>query len=67
MLEYGHLKRCDQERSDCFAYLVGRCNALNNTKFEPGRVCPFYKNRDKMPGFANYFLTYIARKENEKE
>ena len=56
---YQSLKVCSQNKRDCFAYLTGRCNCLNNTHFEYGRECPFYKSRDKMPDFDRYFKEYI--------
>lgn len=60
---YQNLKRCEQQRSDCFAYLLGRCNCLQDTSFEAGRVCPFYKSRNEMPDFHEYYAKYISRRE----
>ena len=38
--------RCSQKRVNCFAYVNGKCDCLNDTKFK--RMCPFYKDRQQV-------------------
>ncbi len=40
------LQRCPFSHEDCFALVPSKhtCNALQDTSFETGRDCPFYKN-----------------------
>ena len=36
---------CQQEKKDCFAYVLGGCKILSYTHFE--KKCPFYKSQEQ--------------------
>jgi len=44
------LPYCLFDHPDCFAFIrtTGKCFCLENTKFKPGRDCPFYKPEDQV-------------------
>lgn len=56
-----NIPRCRQNKFDCFANVKGRCFCLSDTRFEEKRECPFYKNRNTMPDFFEYFLKFLSK------
>lgn len=56
---------CPFRNPECFGKSGKRCTILTNTDFEPGRPCPFYKDRKDMdPEIAG---TMRAKKKGEKK
>lgn len=56
--------KCEQNRQDCFAYRLGKCEILNRCDFS--RKCPFYKTQaDYEQGLKDHPPTLFSGKDKE--